>query len=392
LVAIGGRADVVEFASSRPAAPPPPAGCHPEFIVRILITGGSGFIGSWFYDRLVEAGHDLVLLDLVEPEWDASSAERFVQGDIRDPDAVRAGIRGCDAVLHLAAAHHDFGIEERTYFDVNERGTRVICEVMDEVGVKRICFYSTVAVYGDAAEPHFEDAPKEPNSPYGASKLAGERVLQAWAERGDGRQALVIRPTVTYGPRNFANMYSLIRQVDSGKFFQVGPATNIKSLSYIENIVEATLFLWQRDEPPAFDVFNYIDKPDLTSAEISKAVYDALGRPGPKVKLPMWFALLAALPFDVVIKLTGKNLPVSSARIKKLFAIQTKFEADKVRDAGYVASVSVREGIERMVRWYEARGKHESATWHTPPAETRYIPQPGGTPAGEATPVAAPAQ
>ncbi len=338
--------------------------------MRILVTGGSGFIGSWFYDELLDADHELVFLDLEEPDYDAGRA-RFVRGDIRDAAAVRAAIPGCDAVLHLAAAHHDFGIEPDTYFDVNERGTQVICDVMDEFQVRSICFYSTVAVYGDAPEPHHESSPTAPNSPYGASKLAGERVLEAWSERGEGRNVIVIRPTVTYGPRNFANMYSLIRQIDSGKFFQVGAGSNIKSLSYVENIVEATTFLWAKDDRAPFEVFNYIDKPDLTSSQIAAAVYESLGKRPPKVRVPMWAALLAAAPFDAVIKTTGKNLPVSSARVKKLFSTQTKFEADRVRQAGFVAKASVREGIDRMVKWYLAGGKNESAVWRTPPAEPR---------------------
>jgi len=351
--------------------------------VRILVTGGAGFISSHFFDRLREEGHELVSLDLVEPTWDPGRAE-MRRGDIRDRDAVREAMRGCDAVLHLAAAHHDFGIERPTFFDVNEAGTRVLTEVMDEYGIRRICFFSTVAVFGDAPEPHHEDAPKAPNSPYGESKLAGEAVLRSWSEKGEGREVLVIRPTVTYGPGNFANMYSLIRQVDSGKFFQVGKGDNIKSLSYVENLVGAVIFLWKRETAPAFDDFNYIDKPDLTSAQITRAVYRSLGKEGPKLKVPMWFALLAALPFDIVIKLTGRNLPVSSARIKKLFAARTKYESDKLRQAGYRPPVSIEEGIDRMVKWYQAEGKGKEAVWNLPPAEVQRFDAGPASPAASA--------
>jgi nucleoside-diphosphate-sugar epimerase len=335
--------------------------------VKICVTGGSGFIGSWFCREFARRGDEVVILDLVKPDADLPH-DRYVHGDIRDPVAVRAAMEGCEAVLNLAAAHHDFGITESTFFDVNEKGSRVLCDVMDELGIRRACFYSTVAVYGNAPPPLSETTSPEPVSDYGRSKLAGEKVFEAWTLRGDGRSCLVIRPTVTFGPHNFANMYSLIRQIESGKFFQAGPATNIKSLSYIENIMEATLWLWQRKDGNAFQVYNWVEKPDMSSAEISRTVADCLGRKKLR-RFPLALALLMAKPFDLVIALTGRNLPISSARVRKLFVDQTKFESDKARKAGFEPSISLTDGIKRMVDWYQAGGRNESAQWHQPPAE-----------------------
>jgi nucleoside-diphosphate-sugar epimerase len=336
--------------------------------VKICITGGSGFIGQYFVERLTGGGHDLTILDLVEPEFELGPI-RYVRGDIRDPDALRVAFSGCTHVIHLAAAHHDFGITEKTYFDVNERGSRVLCDVMDELGITNVVFYSTVAVYGDAPEPKQEDTLPQPNSPYGASKLAGERVFRAWVEQGGDRRALVIRPTVTFGPRNFANMYTLIDQIYRKRFLIVGSGRNIKSLSYVENIVDLTLHLWTRDDLASFEVFNYITKPDLTSMEITRSVYRALNMPVPKLHLPMWVARILAIPFDIVIGLTGRNLPVSSARLKKLYAVQTKFEADKIARFGYTSTISLDEGIAKMASWYLEQGKDQTADWHLPPAE-----------------------
>jgi nucleoside-diphosphate-sugar epimerase len=336
--------------------------------VKYCITGGSGFIGRYFCERFAASGDEVVILDLVEPTPDTPHA-RFVKGDIRDPDACRDAIAGCDRLLHLAAAHHDFGIEHDTFFAVNEEGTRVLCEAMDGAGVRAACFYSTVAVYGDAPEPRTEETTPEPVTPYGQSKLAGEQVLQTWTEQGDGRRCVVIRPTVTFGPRNFANMYTLIDQIARRRFVLVGRGENIKSLSYVENIVDATLYLWGKDDRAAFDVVNFIDKPDLCSLEIASEVYLGLGRRVPKLHLPMWFVQMLALPFDIVIAVTGKNLPISSARVKKMFAAQTKFEADRLIESGYEPAVPLRDGIRRMVDWYVAEGAKQDAVWHQPPAE-----------------------
>jgi nucleoside-diphosphate-sugar epimerase len=335
---------------------------------KIAVTGGSGFIGAYFCRLLKNRGDEVVILDLVKPT-EFSPHDLFVEGDIRDEVAVRKAFDGCDSVIHLAAAHHDFGIEEETYYSVNEGGLDVMTSVMDELDIKDIVFYSTVAVYGSAPPPLSEETKPEPESFYGKSKLKGEELLKRWVEKGDGRNCLVIRPTVTYGPENFANMYSLLRQIDNGKFFFASGSNNIKSLSYIENITDATLFLMSKDGLAPFEIFNYIDKPDLTSVEIAETCYDSLGKKLPSWRPPTWLLLLGAKPFDVIIKLTGKNLPVSTARVKKLFVDQTKFEAQKIIDAGFEAKASVREGIDRTAKWYMEEGKNKSAQWHQPPKD-----------------------
>lgn len=341
--------------------------------LKILITGGSGFIGGYFHRDLSALGHELVNLDLIDPKGPQAEMT-YIKGDIRDPKALDKAMEGVDMVVNLAAAHHDFGIAHDTYYSVNEHGSQMVCDAMDRAGIKNVIFYSTVAVYGDAPTPHEETAPTAPNTPYGGSKLKGEAVFNRWVQQGDGRKALVIRPTVTFGVNNFANMYSLIRQIHSGKYFRFGPGTNIKSLSYVENIVDATLFLkGLKDAQPSreianFEIFNFIDKPDLTSTEISNTVSACLGRK-PAPAMPYAMGMLLGLPFDVVIRLTGKNLPISTARVKKMFRTETKFEADKLLSAGYTPKVPLKEGIDRMVQWYLTSGKDENAEWHQPPAE-----------------------
>lgn len=336
--------------------------------MNICITGGSGFIGTYFCNALSSAGHRITVLDLIKPAAGLPH-DRFVQGDIRDPVAANEALAGCTTLINLAAAHHDFGIAHDTYFSVNELGSQVLCDAMDRLGVRDAIFYSTVAVYGTAAEPHHEHSPCNPDTPYGASKLAGEKVFQKWTQQGSDRRCLVIRPTVTFGPQNFANMYSLIRQIHRKRFVQVGPGVNIKSLSYVENLVAATLFLWQKSGRAAFDVYNFIDKPDFTSRQISEAIYDSLGWKFPSIRIPLGFALFAALPFDAVIGLTGRNLPISGARVRKLFNTQTKFEADKLAQSGFKTDIPLKEGIRRMVEWYVKDGRNQSAEWHQPPAE-----------------------
>ncbi len=337
--------------------------------MNVLITGGSGFIGRYFHQALVASGHKVTILDLAKPTWDANPS-RVIVGDVRDPAAVRQALTGCDAILNLAAAHHDFGIARETFFSVNEGGARVLCAAAEEIGVKNICFFSTVAVYGAVPEPRHEDSPTQPTSPYGQSKLAAERVFEAWTAAGEGRRCVVIRPTVVFGPRNFANMYALIRQIQSGLFFRVGAGRNVKSLAYVENLVDGALFLWQRPAERPFEVFNYVDKPDLDTRSLLSAIYQALGRRLPRVHLPLRLALIAAAPFDLLIRISRRNLPISTARIRKM-STQTRFEAERVLRAGYRPKVPLLEGVEKMVRWYLSDGRQGRSEAHLPPPALR---------------------
>ena len=337
--------------------------------MKICVTGGTGFIGHWMCERLLADGHEVVLVDLWEPDWDLESGSEYFFGDVRDKEAMLEAFKGCDAVFNLAAAHHDFGIDEETFYAVNEHGSKMVCEAADELGITDIVFYSTVAIFGDAPEPHTEDAPTSPINPYGASKLAGEKVFEQWAAQGGDRRVVVIRPTITFGPRNFANMYSLIRQIDSGKYLNVGKGTNIKSLSYVENLVDLTVFIWNKPERKGVETLNFIDKPDFSAHETAGAIYRSLDKRPPKIKAPLWFAVLfAGLPFDILIKLTGKNFPISSMRLKKM-CTQTKFEAERVQASGYSPVCSLEAGIDRMVKWYKAGGDVQEAVWRQPPKE-----------------------
>src|SRR5262249_22778787 len=138
-------------------------------------------------------------------------------GDIQDPSVVLPAVKGVDAVVHLAAEHKDSGILPDAYFRVNVDGTRTLLDSMTKASVPKIIFFSSVAVYGEADFPSEETSP-EPVNAYGRSKLEAERLIGQWALADPSRQALIIRPTVVFGPRNRANIFKLIKYVSDGKF------------------------------------------------------------------------------------------------------------------------------------------------------------------------------
>jgi nucleoside-diphosphate-sugar epimerase len=319
---------------------------------KTLLTGGSGFIGSHFHNAF--DNESLINLDLVKPDFNYKSI--FIQGDIRKESDVSKAVqnRGIERIISLAAKHHDFGIGHDEYFDTNEDGTRVICKVAEQNDINEIIFYSSVAVYGSLENASNEQIKPNPSSPYGASKLAGERVLLNWAKNDPRRKLIIMRPVVVFGENNYANMYSLIRQIDSGFYFHLGKADNIKSIAYVENLVQATIELSHRLEN-GVHIFNYADEPQLTTRQISTFISEKLGSKI-QITLPMGLALILALPFDWLIKLSGRNLPISTDRIKKL-GTQTLHSGKKVTDLGFTPKYSTLDGLSKMVSWYLSKKK-----------------------------------
>lgn len=313
----------------------------------ILFTGASGFIGSHFHQQV--PNHQIINLDLIAPKFDTTST--YIRGDIRDVNALNKALisKECSLIVSLAAEHKDFGITKEEYFKTNEFGTKIICEAATKHNIKKIVFYSSVAVYGNNNVPSDENLQPNPTNHYGASKLAGEKVLEKWAEDDKTRSVLIIRPVVVYGERNIANMYRLIEQINKGRYFHIGEGNNVKSIAYVSNLVKATLHL-MKEMQPGVQIYNYADESQLSSRSIAEIIANALNK---KSLLTLPYALVYAMgiPFDIAIKLTGKDLPISTNRVRK-FCTETYHKADKVKKAGFIPEFTNEEGLVRMVGWY----------------------------------------
>jgi GlcNAc-P-P-Und epimerase len=317
---------------------------------KILVTGGSGFIGYHLHDYL--AHERIVNLDLEEPDFAYRST--FLRGDVRDPKIVAEAIKGCDAIWNMAAAHKDFGISRDEYFDINEQGMRVITQAATAEGIKKFVFFSSVAVYGDSMEAQSETSIPAPSNEYGASKLAAERVLEKWASEDASREVLIIRPVLVYGERNYGNMYRLMKQICKGQYVNIGEGLNIKSVAYVKNLVEAVLYLLNHIQS-GVSIYNYADEPQMTSHNIGKTIATALRKKDP-ISLPYWLVYSLALPFDLIKAITGKDLAISSNRVQKL-TIPTYFIAKKIRQMGFKPPFSNIEGLQNMAKWFKETGK-----------------------------------
>jgi len=319
--------------------------------MKILVTGGSGFIGTFLVKALIQGGHKVIALDASKPN--ERSNYEFIQGNILNTEDIIRTAKGVDAIISLAAKHHDFGVSEEEFFAVNGQGTKNVLDCATQLGIKKFIFYSTVAVYGDHAVPPNEDTITRPISVYGKSKLEGEKYINEWVSKDRNNQAIIIRPTVVFGPNNYANMHSLISSIYKRKFFFVGKGDNVKSIAYVENLVEATVFLLERMKS-GVGIYNYVDYPQLTIKDTVNIISKCLSYDIPKLTIPLGPALAATSIFDVLGKITGYNFPITAYRIKK-FNTETCFIADKIRKAGFEQRVALEDGFRRMIEWYVSK-------------------------------------
>ena len=244
--------------------------------MKILVAGSSGFIGSHLTQLLAERGHEVVGFDSVEPQQDYG-VSRFVKGDIRKADELAEALAGVDAMINLAAIHFDFGHAEEEYWETNESGTKAVLEALTKAGVSRFLFTSSIAVYGDRSDEASEETAPTPTSPYGASKLAGEKLIRQWSEEDPQRRTAILRPCVVYGERNITNMRNLIRQIDSGFFILFGSGKNVKATAYVGNLISAIAMHIEQMEPGLI-LQNYADKPDQSVSDIVAVIRSELGK------------------------------------------------------------------------------------------------------------------
>jgi dTDP-glucose 4,6-dehydratase len=182
--------------------------------MRVLVTGGAGFIGSQFVRRLVEQGESVSVLDKLTYAGNRANLEGvehdFFQGDIADPDAVARAATGAEAIVNFAAETHvDRSILGPAEFILTDvLGTQVLLDYARQHGIRHLQV-STDEVYGDIpadADPCTEDAPLRPSSPYSASKSGGDLQVLAYV-RTYGTDALITRGANTYGPRQYPEKF-----------------------------------------------------------------------------------------------------------------------------------------------------------------------------------------
>jgi nucleoside-diphosphate-sugar epimerase len=284
--------------------------------------------------------------EIIDLKMSNQFPEKCKIADVRDAETLRNTITG-DVVVNLAAVHRDDIRDKTEYQRTNVDGAENVALVCAEKGIDKIVFTSTVAVYGFAEPGTDESGTINPFNEYGRTKFEAEEKLRKWQSQGEN-SLIIVRPTVIFGEGNRGNVFNLLNQIASGKFLMVGKGDNKKSMAYIGNIVAFLETCLATDQK--YGVYNYVDTPDLTMNELVSQVRTKLkGKSGVGPRLPYWLGIILGYTADILAKLSDRNLPVSSIRVKK-FASSTEFRSAKARLDGFQAPFRLGQGVERTLQ------------------------------------------
>jgi UDP-glucose 4-epimerase len=304
--------------------------------MKVLVTGGAGFIGSHVVDKLLACGHEPRIFDLVPSAYHPPEDVETFTGDLTSPDDVRAAVEGCDAVMHLAAiADVNHVAADPAYAEVvNSRGTFQVLEAARLAGVGRVIYASTIWVYNGQPGLADEDTSVQlPSHLYTATKLAGEMYCRAYSEQY-GLECTILRFGIPFGPRARAAAVvpAFVKRALGGEPLTIaGDGSQARRFVYVEDLaagVVAALI------PHAANrVYNLVGDESVTIREIATIVRDLVG--------------------DVDILHVEKRAgDFSGTEVCGLRA---------ERELGWVASTPFVDGVRRYVEWLrEPSGEPET--------------------------------
>ena len=325
--------------------------------MKVLVTGGSGFLGINLIRHLHGRGHEIVSLDLLEFDYpDMKEKITAIVGDIRNREDVEKAMQGVDQVVHTAAALPLYTPKDIYTTDVE--GTRMVLDVAHKQEVKRVVHISSTAVYGiPDHHPLYETDKLEGVGPYGQAKIQAEMVCLEY--RGKGMVVPIIRPKSFIGPERlgvFALLYDWA--LDGRNFPMIGSGRNRYQLLDVEDLCAAIYLCMTLPDETVNDTFNIGAKVFTTMKKDYQAVLDYAGKGKKIIGFPAAPAILA-LRFLEMLHLSPLYKWVYETASKDSFVSIEKAE----QQLGYRPQYSNKDALIRNLQWYIAnRDKFQAAS------------------------------
>ncbi len=323
----------------------------------VVITGGTGFIGSRLALQAAGAGDRVTALGQANTPAEADNVRRLERAGVRvvtasvtDPAALSGALRGAEIVFHLAAAQHEMNVPDRHFREVNVGGTRNVLDAALAAGVRRVVHGSTIGVYGPVHGVVDEDTPCRPDNIYGRTKLEGERLALSYAPR---LPLVAVRIPEVYGPGD-RRLLKLFRAIRRGRFVRIGRGRNLHHPMYVDDLTEGLRRMAEHPAAPG-RVLLFAGKQALSTDEMVDAIAAAVDVPPPRLRVPLTPLLAAAVVLELGLRPLGVQPPLHRRRMD-FFRKSFTLRADRAAELGVRPRVDFREGARLTAEWYRSTG------------------------------------
>jgi len=314
--------------------------------MKVLVTGGAGFLGINLVRFLLQKGCSVVSLDMADFDYpDVIGRIEVIRGDIRDKNAVDNAVKGCDIVIHAAAALPLYKKED--IFSTDIEGTRTVLESSYQNKVARVIQISSTAVYGiPDHHPLYENDRLEGVGPYGEAKIKAEEICLEYRKKG--MCVPIIRPKSFIGPERLGVFALLYDWAKDGKGFpMIGSGKNRYQLLDVEDLCEAIYLCMIKDRKIVNDTFNIGAKEFTSMKEDYQAVLNEAGFGKKIVPFPAW-PMITALRVLEFFHLSPLYKWVYETASKDSFVSIEKAE----RLLGFRPKYSNKDALVRNYKWY----------------------------------------
>ena len=323
--------------------------------MRVLVTGGHGFIGTHLIRLLLAEGAAVRCLyrRAGRPDALAGLDVEVVRGDVRGRDGLREAVRGVDEIYHLAGLTS--ALTARAMHQTNATGALHLLDAAEEAGLPgRFVLCSSLASVGPSrpGRPHEEGAVGEPLTWYGSSKRAAELLT---LERADRLPVTIVRPPGVYGPRD-TEFLTLFQSAARGLALMPGRPTKCYSLIHAADLA-AALCAAARSESTRGGIYFAAHPEVVTLEDLVRAAEDAVGRRTRRLALPESFLHLFGRVGDLLSQWTGRSSVLGAQRMLEVATGDWVCSSEALaRDTGWRARIGIAEGFSQTVAWYREQG------------------------------------
>lgn len=313
-----------------------------------VIFGGTGFIGTHLTQHFIreKLASKVFLVDSSPPrdaayctllqEGFRSGSVKFVEMDVRKPIATSVLPARADLIVNLAAVHREPGHRPEEYFETNLYGAENVCAYASAIECPRIVFTSSISPYGPSEAMKDETSLPVPETPYGSSKLAAEKIHLGWQTANRARKLLILRPGVVFGPGEGGNVTRLIRSVVRGYFVYIGNRATRKAGGYVKELCSVLQFGLEHQDRTgeAVTLWNFSTDPLPRLEDFVNAIRLVGGIRRSPFSVPRSAVLGMSYPIAGLARTLGIKQPINPVRVRKLFR-STSIDPRRLRELGY---------------------------------------------------------